>query len=83
MKKVKKILALAAVVIIIGVYILTFISAIFVRPEAMQLFKVCIALTIFMPIVIWGYMIIYKLLNPKKDDEMELEQEDEPENKDY
>lgn len=72
----KKILAIIAVIVLVGIYILTLFMAIFDSSHTMSMFKGCIALTIFVPVVAYCYMAIHKYLvsrsnpqdTPKKSD---------------
>lgn len=65
MKKLKQILALAGVVILVGLYLLTFISSFIVTEYQASLFQASIYATIIIPIFLYGYMLIYRVL--KKD----------------
>ena len=49
----KRIVALAAVVVLLGLYAAAFLSAIFARPGAGQLFRFCLGMTIAVPIFAW------------------------------
>ena len=60
MKKIKKILALVCVVLLIGMYIVTFIMALVDSSATMAMFKGCITMTIFVPVVIFCYICLHK-----------------------
>lgn len=60
MKKIKQILAIVCAVILIGMYITTFIMAIFDSSQTMSMFKGCIACTIFVPVVAYIYICLHK-----------------------
>lgn len=65
--KLKKILALAGVAILALLYIITLISAIFTSPMAPQLFKACVLATFVLPIFLYGYLLIYRLMKERAD----------------
>jgi len=60
--KIKRIGALALVVILLGLYITTFILAFMKSPTAQKLFQGSVIATIAIPIMLYGYMLIYKYL---------------------
>jgi len=60
--KIKRIGALALVVILLGLYITTFILAFMKSPAAQKLFQGSVIATIAIPIMLYGYMLIYKYL---------------------
>lgn len=63
MKKAKRVLALSGAVILGLLYILTLIFAIFDNPATMNLFKASVALTIIIPVLIYGYQLVFRVLN--------------------
>jgi len=65
MEKLKRILALGGVVVLVGLYLLTFISSFIVTEYQASLFQASIYATIIIPIFLYGYMLIYRVL--KKD----------------
>ena len=60
--KIKRFGALALVVILISLYITTFILAFIKSPTAQKLFQVSAIATIALPVTLYGYMLIYKYL---------------------
>ena len=60
MKNIKKILAIICVVLLLGMYVVTFIMSIFDSSATMYMFKGCVALTIFIPIVAYIYICLHK-----------------------
>jgi len=60
--KLKRIGALALVVILLALYITTFILAFIKSPTAQKLFQVSAIATIALPVTLYGYMLIYKYL---------------------
>ena len=62
MKRVKQILAIIGVILLVGLYLSTFILAIFGDSNTMNLFKASIVATVIIPVLIWAYSMIYRLL---------------------
>ena len=63
MKKVKQILAIIGVIILAGLYISTIVCAV----SASENFMTSIYASVIIPVLIWAYSFIYKLI--KKDSE--------------
>ena len=63
----KRIVALIGVIVLLSMYLISLILAIMARPEAMAMFFGSVACTIFIPILIYAYMMIYKIFH--KEDE--------------
>ena len=62
MKKVKRIAALLGVIILVGLYVVTLISAVLATPATKDLFKASLLATLIIPIMIYVYMLIYRLI---------------------
>lgn len=81
MKKIKRLLAILGCVLLVSLYISTLVFALIGSNNAMNLFRASIYATIVLPVLIWAYTFIYRLLKdhyaPKKDDDSE-ETENEP-----
>lgn len=60
MKNIKRIVAIACIVVLVCLYIVTLIMAFIDHSEAMTMFKGCVATTIFVPIVIYCYICLHK-----------------------
>ena len=69
MKKVKRILAMIGVILLIGLYLSTLFCALFAKENLMSLLMASIYATFVIPVLIWAYTFIYKLV--KKDDNEE------------
>lgn len=69
MNKIKRILALIGVLILVGIYIVTFISAIFTTPATDALWKASIYCTVAVPVLLYAYMLIYKILKKHREDQ--------------
>lgn len=66
MKKVKRILAIIGVIVLAGLYFSTLFCALFAKDNVMNVLMASIYATVVIPVLIWAYSFIYKLV--KKDD---------------
>lgn len=71
MKKAKQILALIGVVILIGLYVSTLICALSSSENFMNMLMASIYATVIIPVLIWAYTFIYRLVRKDSDDEKE------------
>lgn len=62
MKKGKRILAILGVVLLVSLYVITFICAITDSTATMNVFFASIVATAIIPVLMWAYSFIYKLL---------------------
>lgn len=69
MKKTKRILALAGVVLLAALYLATLIFALIDSPWAYDMFKLCVGFTIVLPVLLYAYTLMYRVL--KNDGESE------------
>ena len=67
MKKVKQILALLGVIVLVGLYLATIVCALSAGENFMDMLMASLYATVIIPVLIWVYTFIYKLLK-KKDD---------------
>lgn len=65
MKKTKRIIALLTAIILVGLYATTLISAILIPQINATLFKISIFSTITLPIMLYAYILVYKLLKER------------------
>ncbi|MCR5272367.1 MAG: hypothetical protein K6E13_05220 [Lachnospiraceae bacterium] len=79
MKKIKRILAVIGIIILLGLYLSTLIFALIGSERALDYLKVSVYATIVVPVLIWAYMFVYKLM---KGDENKPEIPSEDEKKD-
>ena len=70
MKRLKRVFAWIGILLLLGLYITTIISAIITTPATVHLFKTSIIATIFIPILVYVFMFILKMLGNK--DEYEI-----------
>lgn len=66
MKKVKQILAIIGIILLVVLYGSTIICAFLDIPDSMNLLMASIAATFIIPVLIWTYSFIYRLIH--KDD---------------
>ncbi|MCD8216558.1 MAG: hypothetical protein LUD01_00665 [Clostridiales bacterium] len=62
MKKVKRIIAMIGVIALLALYVSTIVLAIIGSEQAMNLLKAAIYSTVVLPVLLWTYTFIYKLL---------------------
>lgn len=60
MKNLKRILALAGVVLLLGIYALTMITALMDSPQAEGWFKASLACTIVIPVFLYACILVYR-----------------------
>ncbi len=77
MKKIKRILAMAGVVILVGMYVMTLVSAAMVTPHTQSLFWASVGATIIIPIILYAYSLIYRVMNDKNELPKDIAQEKE------
>ena len=66
--KLKRILAIIAVVILVLMYVVTLVFAITDNAATMSMFKASLAITMIVPIFIYANQLIYRLLKGKSDE---------------
>lgn len=71
MKNIKRLLAIAGVVLLAALYLITLLCAFFDASRGMIMFKASVMCTILVPILLWGYMVIYRLAKKKNEQELE------------
>lgn len=62
MKKIKQILAILLAIFLVGLYITTLVMAIIDHSATQNMLKASIFATVVIPVLIWTYTLIYKLL---------------------
>ena len=68
-KKVKQILAIIGIVVLVGLYVSTIVCALTSSDNFMNLLLASVYATVIIPVLIWAYSFIYKLLKKDRDDE--------------
>lgn len=66
MQKAKRILALITVIILVALIICTVVLSFFKGEQAHRLFMASLFATIALPVVIYGYLTLYKFFTRKK-----------------
>ena len=64
--KLKRILALIGAVLLLLLYLSTLVFALMKNQLADDLLKISVACTIIIPVLLYGYMLIYRVLNKDK-----------------
>lgn len=67
MKKIKQILAMIGIILLVSLYVVTVVLALTDDPHTMNAFRASVYCTFLIPVLIWAYSFIYKLL--KNNDE--------------
>ncbi|MCD8294597.1 MAG: hypothetical protein LUE27_05075 [Clostridia bacterium] len=67
MKKVRQIIAIVGVVLLVALYISTLVLAITDNSSTMNMFMASVVATIVVPVMLWIYSSIYKMLKGKDD----------------
>lgn len=67
MKKMKRILALAAVILLILLYLSTLVFALLDAPVFTALLKASVAATILLPVLLYGILMFHRLPGKNKD----------------
>lgn len=72
MKKIKQVVAIVMCVLLVGMYVASFVAAIFAKPQAHGLFMASVGMTIMIPLLLYAYTIIYRVIHPEvhREDEM-------------
>ena len=69
MNKIKRILALTAAALLVLMYVFTLVAALLKAPYYADLLRASIALTIILPVLLYGYILIYRVLKKKSDEQ--------------
>nr|WP_308648384.1 hypothetical protein [uncultured Agathobacter sp.] len=69
MKKTKRILALVGATLLLLMYVAAFIVTILDHTSDMRYWKAAMVATVIIPVLIWAYSFVYKLIKGSDDDE--------------
>ena len=69
MKKTKRILALIGAILLLLMYVAAFIVTILDHTSDMRYWKTAMVATVIIPVLIWVYSFVYKLIKGSDDDE--------------
>ena len=68
MKKVKQILAILGIVVLLSLYVITLVCAIVDNSNTMRMFQASIGASFIIPVLIWAYGFIYRLIKKSSKD---------------
>ena len=68
MEKGKRILAWAGILLLAGMYLLTLVFALIDSEWAGMLIRGCVACTILVPVILYAYILVYRMLKKKKNE---------------
>ena len=69
MKRVRQILAWIGIIVIVGLYVFTIVLGLFGNENTVDLLKAAVVATIVVPVLIWAYTFIYKLVKGNRFDQ--------------
>ncbi len=69
MKTVRRILALIGIILLLALYGSTLVFALIGNPDSMLLFRAAVIATIIVPVLLWAYTFIYRLLKGQDDED--------------
>lgn len=72
MKKANRICAILGIIFLLGLYVSSLIGAIISAPGSAALFQASVFCTIVIPIIIYGFTVVSKLLSGKDDQQKDL-----------
>ena len=75
MKKVKQILAILGIVLILGVNVLLLVTASSTSEGDMNAFNAALVTVILVPVLLWIYLHIFKLMKKRSEDKEEQEKD--------
>ena len=68
MNRLKRIFALAGALLLACMYIATLVFALMDSPSASGFFRASVAATILVPVLLYGYILVARLLGSRRDD---------------
>ena len=73
MDKWKRILAWIGIILLLLLYVCTLVSAIFVTPATQGFFKASLLATIMIPILLYGYLLVYRVIKGRNEEKEEVQ----------
>ena len=73
--KIKRIYAIIAVVLLVALYGSTIVFALSDNPNAVYMFKASIFCTVIIPIILYSYILVYRVLGKKESDHTDDEKD--------
>lgn len=80
MKKTKQVLAIIGIILLVSLYVITLICAITDNTSTMQVFMASVFATVVIPVMIWAYSFIFRLIKKNSQEKEEQEQNRKKEN---
>lgn len=68
MKNFKKVTCIIGVIILVGLYLLSLISAIYYKEGFHNIFKASIYNSVVVPVLVYAMLLMYRVLSKKKED---------------
>ncbi len=68
-----RIIAMIGVILLLAMYVITFISAVTTSPATPQLFKMCVGGSIFIPCVLWLNVMLARMASGRTRREYEMQ----------
>lgn len=62
MKRIRQLLAIIGIILLVSLYVITLVLALTDSPGTMDAFRASLYCTVLVPVLIWAYTFIYKLL---------------------
>ncbi len=69
MKTIRRILAIIGIILLLALYGSTLVFALIGNPDSMLLFRAAVIATIIVPVLLWAYTFIYRLLKGQDDED--------------
>lgn len=69
MKTLRRILAIIGIILLLALYGSTLVFALIGNPDSMLLFRAAVIATIIVPVLLWAYTFIYRLLKGQDDED--------------
>lgn len=73
--KIKRIFAIIAVVLLVALYGSTLVFALFDSPNAIYMFKASIFCTVIIPVILYSYILVYRIFGKKKSNHADNEKD--------
>lgn len=80
MKKTKQVLAMIGIILLVSLYVITLVCAITDNTSTMQVFMASVFATVVIPVMIWAYSFIFRLIKKNSQEKEEQEQNRKKEN---
>jgi protein-S-isoprenylcysteine O-methyltransferase Ste14 len=76
MKKLKQITAIIVVILLIGLYVTTLLTAIFDPTATRSWFRASIFATVVVPVLLWAYMMIFRFITKNNEPDEDSDTKD-------